>query len=207
MKKFSVLVGAVFAAIAASACCILPLILGAASAGSVGLSAAFAPYRPYLIGLTLLLLGAGFYFTYRPEKAACGTDGNCAAEKTLGMKRLSKATLWLVTLVTLGSMAYPEVSSYRTRVQAASVPVAVFSDKASAATFRVDKMSCAECTLAITDALKKSPGVFDAKVDFDKKQAIIRYDAIQVTTAQLRAVIERTGYPATQIAKEETNGN
>ncbi|HXG24487.1 MAG TPA: hypothetical protein VNJ09_08045 [Chthonomonadales bacterium] len=55
MKRFAILISAVFAAIAASACCILPLILGAARAGSVGLGAALAPYRPYLMGLTLLL--------------------------------------------------------------------------------------------------------------------------------------------------------
>ena len=46
MQKFSLLVGAVIAAIAASACCILPLLLGAASVGAVGLSAALTPYRP-----------------------------------------------------------------------------------------------------------------------------------------------------------------
>ena len=207
MKKISLLMGAVFAAVAASACCILPLLLGAASAGSVGLSAAFAPYRPYLMGLTLLLLGAGFYFTYRPEKAACGPDESCAIEKTPGMKRLSKGMLWLVTLFTLGSMAYPEVTAYRTRVRAASAPTVVLPDKAGAATFTVDKMTCAECTLAITDTLKKIPGVFDAKVDFDSKQANVRYDAGRVTTAQLRKAIESTGYPATEKAKEENNGN
>src|SRR5258708_17809865 len=115
MKRIAVLVGAIFASIAASACCILPLMLGAASAGSVGLSAALAPYRPYLMGLTVLLLGAGFYFTYRPEKAACGPDGRCGTAKTRGMKRLSKGMLWLVTLFTVSSMVYPWIASYQVK--------------------------------------------------------------------------------------------
>ena len=206
MKRVSVLVGAVIAAIAASACCILPLLLGVASAGSVGLSAAFAPYRPYLMGLTILLLGAGFYFTYRPEKAACGPDGTCAIEKTRGIKRLSKAMVWLVMLFTVASMAYPEAAAFRTRVQAASVQVAVIPEKASSVAFTVDKMTCAECTLAITDALKKTPGVFDAKVDFAKKRAVVRYDPARVNVAQLRTVIQRTGYPATEAALSSTSG-
>ncbi len=53
MKKAAVILGAVVAAVAASACCILPLILGVASAGTLGLSAALTPYRPYLVSLTL----------------------------------------------------------------------------------------------------------------------------------------------------------
>ncbi len=92
MKKLSVLFGVVVAAIAASACCILPLILGAASAGSVGLSAALAPYRPYFIVLTVLLLGGAFYFIYRPQKAGCETDC-CPTGKTLRTRRFNKAVL------------------------------------------------------------------------------------------------------------------
>ena len=57
MQKFSLLVGAVIAAIAASACCILPLILGMASAGSIGLGAAL-PLIAQRVRFTFLLLGA-----------------------------------------------------------------------------------------------------------------------------------------------------
>jgi len=64
MKQQTALVGAAIAAITASAYCILPAILGAASAGTLGFSATLAPYRPYFMGLTVMLLGAAFYFIY-----------------------------------------------------------------------------------------------------------------------------------------------
>ncbi len=62
-KRFLPLVGGVVAAVAASSCCILPLGLGVASAGSLSLDAALAPCRPYLIALTLLMLAGAFYPT------------------------------------------------------------------------------------------------------------------------------------------------
>lgn len=52
MKKASLMFGVIVAAIAASSCCILPLVLGVASAGTLGLGAALEPYRPYLIVLS-----------------------------------------------------------------------------------------------------------------------------------------------------------
>ena len=201
MKKVSLLVGAVFAAIAASACCILPAILGAASAGSVGLSAAFAPYRPYLIGLSVLLLGAGFYFTYRPEKAACGPAGSCATEKTRGHKRLSKGMLWLVTLFTIGSMAYPEIAAYRVCKAAVTAPPLAVVPSSKTAVILVGNMTCAECTLSIVKALKATPDVYDARVDFTAKQAVVRYDRKKVRTANLQDAIRRSGFSATDITE------
>lgn len=195
MKRLSVLVGAIAAAIAASACCILPLILGTASAGSVGLRAVLTPYRPYLVALTLMPLGAGFYFTYRTEKAACGADGSSAAERTLGMKRLSKTMLWLITLFTIFSMAYPEIAAYRVHSQANSIPVGTASDKAKTVVFTVGKMTCEECTLSIAKAVKNTPGVYNAKVDFASKHAAVRYDEQRVSVPEIRKAIEKTGFP------------
>lgn len=207
MKRFAILIGAAFAAIAASACCILPLILGAVSAGTAGFGTALAPYRPYLMGLTLLLLGAGFYFTYRPAKAA-NSDSDCCAvtetdccatNKVLRMKRLSKALLWAVTVFTLAVMAYPWVAQYRAGASAASALVAATPPKAQTALFTIPSMDCPACAVNIADALKKTPGVYDAKVDFDTKQASVHYNPGQVNITKLREAIDRTGFPAKEI--------
>lgn len=207
MKRLAILLSAVFAAIAASACCILPLILGAASAGTIGLGATLAPYRPYLMGLTLLLLGAGFWFTYRPAKASGDTADCCAATKAdccstakaLRMKQLSKAVLWAVAVFTLGTMAYPWIAEFRARASATSAPVAATSSKAQTALFTIPSMDCPACAVNIADALKKTPGVYDAKVDFDTKQATVRYNPGQVNITKLREVIDRTGFPSKEI--------
>jgi mercuric ion transport protein len=201
MKKATILIGAVFAAIAASACCILPLILGVAGAGTVGLGAALTPYRPYLMGLTLLLLGAGFYFTYRPAKAAtCETDC-CATDRAARMKRLNKAMLWAVTLFTLGAMAYPQIAAYRAHANASSVPAVAAPTTAQAVVFAIPSMDCAACAVNIAETLKKTPGVYDAKVDFDTKRATVRYDAARIDAPKLREAIDRTGFPAKEVAR------
>lgn len=57
--------GAVLAALAASSCCLGPLLLAALGVGSAGAIAGLAAYRPYLLAGTALLLAVAFYFTYR----------------------------------------------------------------------------------------------------------------------------------------------
>ncbi len=197
MKKIMTLMGAALAAIAASACCILPAVLGVAGAGTLGVSAALTPYRPYFMALTVLLLGAAFYFVYRPAKGMACEDGQCATDKTASLKRGSKIMLWCVTLFTIGAMAYPEIGIYRLEHQAASaVPVqAVMASTATKTVdFSVGRMGCAECVPEIASALQKTPGVRDAKVDFKTKHAIVRYQPAQVSTSQIGTVITKLGY-------------
>ena len=196
MKKVSMLVGVVVAAIAASACCILPLLLGAASVGTVGLSAALTPYRPYFIILTVLLLGGAFYFTYRPQKAECETD--CDA-KSVHARRISRALLWVVTFFTVGALAYPNIAAYHARASDSSISIVAVSVKAQTVLFTIPSMDCAACAVNIADTLHKTPGVYDAKVDFDTKQANVRYNAALIGVPKLRETIDRTGFPATEI--------
>ena len=199
MKKVIVVLGAVVAAVAASACCILPLILGVASAGTLGLSAALTPYRPYLIGLTLLILGVAFYLTYRPAKGtACATEGECA-RGTAGASRVARVSLWAVAAFTLAIMAYPQIAAERARSQMSTALPVPASAALWTATFAVSKMDCAACSGQIVTALKKTPGVYDAHVDFAAKRAAVRYDPIRVSVPQVLAVIDGVGFPATEV--------
>jgi len=196
MKKIVLLAGAVLTGIVASSCCILPLLLGAASAGTAGLGAAIAPYRPYLTALTVLLLGAAFYFTYRREKA-CGKTGCCEPISSARTGRTSKVLLWIVTLFTLAAVAYPNIVAYRMRVLAPSGPSTAVPGQAQTAVFVIPSMDCPQCAANIADTLRKTPGVYDAKVDFATKQATVSYDGARISLGQLRDAINRTGFPAT----------
>ena len=195
-KRFLPLVGGVVAAVAASSCCILPLVLGAASAGTLGLGAALAPYRPYLIGLTLLMLAGAFYLTYRPKKTGCDADGGATA-KTVQARRFSRALLWVVVVFTVGALAYPNLATYDVSKAQAAAPVVVPS--AQNTVFTLGNLTCPECTLSIVKALKETPGVYDARVDFAAKRAAVRYDAKQVNVPELRKTIEQTGFPVTGV--------
>ena len=60
----------VLVAITASLCCITPVL--ALISGTSGIAASFSwmePYRPFLIGLTVLVLGFAWYQKLKPKRA------------------------------------------------------------------------------------------------------------------------------------------
>lgn len=93
------IVGAMVAAVGASVCCIGPVVFTALGAGALSAAAIkFEAYRPAFLMVTVALLGAGFYTTYRPSAtASCATDGACQ----LSSRRVAKAALWLATILAI----------------------------------------------------------------------------------------------------------
>jgi mercuric ion transport protein len=66
------------------------------------------PYRPYFIALTLVFLGAGFYFAYwAPSQRVPGAA--CAIPKN---RNLQRGSLWAVTFATIGLVAFPYLLPY-----------------------------------------------------------------------------------------------
>jgi mercuric ion transport protein len=72
--------GGVSGAIAASSCCILPLVLfGLGVSGAwIGNLTRLAPYQPYFIAATAGCLGCGYWLRYRARKRACAEAEACA---------------------------------------------------------------------------------------------------------------------------------
>ncbi len=86
------LVGAVVSAIAASACCVGPLAFAMLGLGGAGFLLAMEPYRSLFTVITVLLLGIGFYTTYRPSMSAAGDADGCECE----MPRTTRAGRWML---------------------------------------------------------------------------------------------------------------
>lgn len=98
----------VVAATIASACCLGPVVLMLVGVGTLGAAAAsLEVYRPYFIGLTVALLGAAFFVTYRPARATCG-PGGCAPPS----RRTAKIVLWAVTVIVVLLVTFPSYVSY-----------------------------------------------------------------------------------------------
>jgi hypothetical protein len=97
----------VVAAVLASFCCILPIIFALTGFTIMGASAGFAEWRPYLLTLTIGLLGLGFYFAYRPANAECGPGGICTMSAP---KRSGRLMLWLATAAVIAFAAFPYFS-------------------------------------------------------------------------------------------------
>lgn len=80
-----------------SACCIGPLavvfsFVGLSSSTMLAVENLFGPYRPYILGLTVLVLVIGFYAAYRKEH--CEDGKVCAIPAT---RRLQRILLWVAS--------------------------------------------------------------------------------------------------------------
>ena len=72
--------GGIIGALAASSCCIVPLILFSLGIGGawVGNLTALAPYKPLFVAGTGGVLGYGFYLVYWKPRRACADSAACA---------------------------------------------------------------------------------------------------------------------------------
>jgi mercuric ion transport protein len=90
-------------------CCIFPVAFSFLGAGGLAFAMSLMPYRSYFIALTLLFLGGGFYFAYRPEKVGCAPGTACGSPRS---RKLQRVSLWVVTALTLILLAIPYVIPY-----------------------------------------------------------------------------------------------
>ncbi|ALP54844.1 mercury transporter MerT [Candidatus Tenderia electrophaga] len=104
------LVGGVIAAIAASTCCIGPLVLLmlGISGSWIGNLSALEPYRPIFIGLTLIFLGLAFRKLYLVPQA-CAVDAPCARPANLRKQRIA---FWVVSVFVLVVISFPWYGPY-----------------------------------------------------------------------------------------------
>lgn len=99
----------ILGAIAASSCCVLPLVfvsLGVSGAW-IGNLTTLAPYQPYILALTTVALGYGFYSVYGRARQRCA-DRPC--ERPLP-SRAVKVGLWLGTVLVGVALIFPHIAS------------------------------------------------------------------------------------------------
>jgi len=90
-------------------CCIFPVAFSFLGAGGIAFAMSLMPYRSYFVALTLLFLGGGFYFAYRPEKVGCAPGTACGSPRS---RKLQRVSLWVVTALTLILLTFPYVIPY-----------------------------------------------------------------------------------------------
>lgn len=100
-------VSAIAAALGASVCCTLPIVVAVLGVGSAALGATLAPLTPWFTGLTVLLLGFAFYRAYRPVK--CEPGATCAVPAS---RRRQRLILWIVAVVALLLVTFPYTSAW-----------------------------------------------------------------------------------------------
>ena len=184
------------AAIAASLCCITPVL--AVLGGLGGIASTFTwldPLRPYLIGFTAIALGYAFYNAYKPEKegdleCACEDDESPAKKNFIN----SKAFLWVVTGVSILMFAFPSYSHIFFPDTNNTIVVVNESNIIEVKLF-IEGMTCTGCEESVDYTLRKQEGVLSAVSSYESGIAYVKYDKSKVKPEQLAQAIEdEVGY-------------
>ncbi|MGH8188091.1 MAG: mercuric transporter MerT family protein [Steroidobacteraceae bacterium] len=101
--------GGLFGALAASSCCVLPLVLFSVgiSGAWLGNLTALAPYQWSFVTITIAFLVAGFHLVYRKPSVACADGKACARPLP---NRLVKIALWIATALVTAALLFPFVA-------------------------------------------------------------------------------------------------
>ena len=108
-------------------------------------------------------------------------------------KNIVAVLLLTIVFVSCKNESQPEVKTVTTEtedVKSSLDPNATYAK----AEFTIEGMTCEiGCAKTIEKKLAKMEGVKSAKVDFDKKLAMVEYDEGRVTTASLEETVSKTG--------------
>lgn len=186
----SVIAGIVTAA-AASLCCITPVLafLGGAS-GVASSFSAIEPFRPYLIGLTILVFAFAWYQQLKPQK-----QNQCLCDADIKKSFLSsKAFLGIVTVVAALLVAFPYYAKafYPTAKEAQ----AVVKDPTDIrkAEFTIKGMTCEGCTEHVNSEIAKVNGVINFETSYGKAKSTVVFDKSKTSADSIASAINRTGY-------------
>lgn len=187
------LAGAVLSAVAASSCCLGPLLLAALGVGGAGALATLAAFRPYILGLTIALLATGFYLTYRRPRAAAGDACGCERRET---RRAGKIGLWIAAALVLLFSASPTLLA-----RALDRPAKAASGiRTETVTIAVKGVDCEACAVHLRGAMTKVGGFHGLVLDVPRQTAAVTYEPAPGRLEAYVAAIDELGYEAAVLA-------
>lgn len=202
MKKENVFIGgAVFAAIASSLCCVLPLIAIVFGLGAFGAASAFETLRPYLLILAFAALAFSFYLVYF-RRSECAEGQSCA---TKPISQIKQIFLWSGLLAIFAFALAPYYTGYLIvaasqppQVSSTTMPGAASSESQVNKTviIEVDGMTCAGCEPHVNETLKKLNGVASAEASYQNKNVKVVFNPKQIPLEQIKKAIDEIGYQA-----------
>jgi copper chaperone CopZ len=184
--------GSGVSAVAASACCWLPLFLLGFGASAAGASAAFEQVRPFFLAVAAILLGVGFYLTYF-RKEACAPGAECAPPNPK-LRRFNRAMLWIAMAVVFAAALFP---NYVGLLLANTDQAVVADESLSSVTLKIEGMTCEVCATQVQEELAKVPGVKQASVHYADGKALLTFDSSSPPSENaLLEAVHRAGYRA-----------
>lgn len=186
----------ILAAITASLCCIVPVL--AILAGITGIASVFSwmdPVRPYIIGVTIIILGAAWYKALKPKK-----EEQCACEdEETGKKEgfiNTKTFLSIITVLAVLLIAFPYYSKiFFTESKDIEVVIADKKD-IEKVKLNISGMTCQGCEAHVNSELSKVPGIVDHKTSYKEGISIVIFDKSKTDLDSIIKAINATGYSA-----------
>lgn len=183
------IIGSIIAAIVASLCCIGPVVLAILGVGGASLFPKFGNFRLYSIGITFVLLGLGFYLTYRKREVIC-EDGTC---KIKSAGKWNRIALWSATILVVFFVAFPYLNLSNQNPTSNQIKMEIVETM-----IPVEGMTCSGCEFNVENAVKKLGGIVQVKADYQKGEVYIKYEKWQVTVDSIIDAINKAGYKATK---------
>ncbi len=183
----------ILTAISASLCCITPVL--ALVAGTTGIASTFSwiePFRPYFIGLTVLILGVVWYQKLKPKKQV---DCDCEAKQKIKFVH-SKTFLALVSVFAILMLSFPQYAHvFYPKVNKEIVIV----EKSNIQTieFKISGMTCIGCAEHVNHEVNNLIGIVKSIVSYENGNALVQFDNSKTTATQIETAINSTGYIVT----------
>ena len=103
--------GGVLGAVAASSCCIVPLVLFSlgVSGAWIGNLTRLAPYQPIFVAVTLAFLGFGYCLAWRARRTVCAEGAACSRPLP---NRVVTIALVAATLLVAAAVAFDFIAPF-----------------------------------------------------------------------------------------------
>ena len=176
------------AAFIAALCCITPVFAVLAGIGGIASTFSFLePFRPWMIGLTVLFLGFAWVQHLKPQREIdCECDENPSFVK-------SKRFLGIITVAVGLLVAFPWYSHLFVQDNRSEV-VYVSNDQVERVSFDVEGMTCTGCEASVKHAVQNVDGVLETEVSYATRSATIAFDNTKTDRNALVQAINSTGF-------------
>ena len=193
-------IAGIFAAIAASLCCITPVL--AFLGGASGLASSFSwiePYRPYLIVATALIFAFAWYQKLKPQKQV---DCDCETDNKKSFRQ-SKLFLVIVTVIAALLLAFPYYAKvFYAKPQQTKV-IVVDKNNIQTVQLNISGMDCEGCTAHINSELSKVNGVIEVNTSYKNANAIVKFDNSKISVDSIANTVNTIGYKVTSITSNK----
>ena len=191
MKSENKLLGAgLLTAIAASLCCITPVL--ALFAGASGVASTFSwlqPARPYFVAITVLVLAFAWYQKLKPKKEI---DCNCETEENPKFLQ-SKTFLAIISIFAVLMLSFPLYANIfypKTEKQV----VVVEKSNLKTVEFGISGMTFDACGDHVNHEVNQLQGIVKSAASYKNGNAIVEFDESKTTIAEIEKAINSTGY-------------